>query len=159
RTGPLRPWTDCSRGTLGYNTAGLQPCFDGRRRIAGLAPDRTMELDPLLKFMTEKGASDLHLKPTRPPLLRINGKLLPLDATPLRPEELSEMLQGILTPPQKARLEEKLAVDIGYGVQGLARFRGNIYVQRGYYAAVFRRIPFKIKTLDELDLPPVMYEF
>jgi twitching motility protein PilT len=118
-----------------------------------------MELDPLLKFMTEKGASDLHLKPTRPPLLRINGKLLPLDATPLRPDELSEMLRGILTPAQKARLEEKLSVDIGYGVQGLARFRGNIYVQRGYHAAVFRRIPYQIKTLDELELPPVMFEF
>jgi twitching motility protein PilT len=118
-----------------------------------------MELDPLLKFMTERGASDLHLKPTRPPLLRIAGKLLPLDATPLKPDELSEMLKGILSPAQKARLEEKLSVDIGYGVQGLARFRGNIYVQRGYHAAVFRRIPYQIKTLDELELPPVMYEF
>jgi twitching motility protein PilT len=118
-----------------------------------------MELDPLLKFMTEKGASDLHLKPTRPPLLRINGKLLPLDATPLKPDELSEMLRGILSAAQKARLEEKLSVDIGYGVQGLARFRGNIYVQRGYLAAVFRRIPYQIKTLDELELPAVMYEF
>jgi twitching motility protein PilT len=118
-----------------------------------------MELDPLLKFMTEKGASDLHLKPTRPPLLRIAGKLLPLDAEPLKPDELSKMLQGILTPPQRARLEEKLSVDIGYGVQGLARFRGNIYVQRGNHAAVFRRVPYQIKTLAELELPPVMVEF
>src|SRR5262249_9169275 len=118
-----------------------------------------MELDRLLKFMTDKGASDLHLKPTRPPLLRLSGRLVPIEAPALKREELSEMLLGILTPPQKAKLEEKLSVDIGYGVQGLARFRGNIYVQRGNYAACFRRIPYQIRTLEELELPPVMLEF
>jgi twitching motility protein PilT len=118
-----------------------------------------MELDRLLKFMTDKGASDLHLKPTRPPLLRLSGRLVPIEAPPLKREELAEMLLGILTPPQKAKLEEKLSVDIGYGVQGLARFRGNIYVQRGNYAACFRRIPYQIRTLEELELPPVLFEF
>src|SRR5580693_6965591 len=148
-------------GTAGQVAAAVIVAAAVSCRIPPLvtATGQAMELDPLLKFMTEKGASDLHLKPTRPPLLRINGKLLPLDATPLRSDELSEMLRGILTPAQKARLEEKLSVDIGYGVQGLARFRGNIYVQRGYHAAVFRRIPYQIKTLDELELPPVMFEF
>jgi twitching motility protein PilT len=118
-----------------------------------------MDLDRLLKLMTDKGASDLHLKPTRPPLLRITGKLLPLEAEPLRPEELNEMLLGILTPRQKAKLDEKLSVDIGYGVRGLARFRGNIYMQRGTIAASFRRIPYQIKTLTDLDLPPVLLDF
>src|SRR5579863_1291887 len=118
-----------------------------------------MELDRLLKFMTDKGASDLHLKPTRPPLLRLSGRLVPIEAPPLKREELTEMLMAILTPPQKAKLEEKLSVDIGYGVQGLARFRGNIYVQRGNYAACFRRIPYQIRTLEELELPPVLLEF
>ena len=118
-----------------------------------------MDLDRLLKFMTDKGASDLHLKPTRPPLLRITGKLLPLEAEPLKPEDLNEMLMGILTPRQKTRLEERLSVDIGYGVRGLARFRGNIYMQRGNIAASFRRIPYQIKTLEDLDLPPVLLDF
>jgi twitching motility protein PilT len=118
-----------------------------------------MDLDRLLKLMTDKGASDLHLKPTRPPLLRITGKLLPLEAEPLKPEDLNEMLLGILTPRQKTRLEEKLSVDVGYGVRGLARFRGNIYMQRGTIAASFRRIPYQIKTLEELDLPPILLDF
>src|SRR5712691_11392397 len=87
-----------------------------------------MELDALLKLMTDRGASDLHLKPTRPPLLRISGKLMPIDVAPVAPDLLSEMLFGILSAPQRTRLEEKLSVDVGYGVKGLARFRGNIYM-------------------------------
>jgi twitching motility protein PilT len=118
-----------------------------------------MELDRLLKFMTDKGASDLHLKPTRPPLLRISGRLMPIEAQPLKPEDLASMLLKILTPPQKAKLEERMSVDIGYGVSGLARFRGNIYMQRGTLAASFRRVPYQIKALEELDLPPVLLEF
>jgi twitching motility protein PilT len=118
-----------------------------------------MELDRLLKFMTDKGASDLHLKPTRPPLLRINGRLMPIEAPPLKPDELTEMLTGILTPRQKARLEERMSVDTGYGVRGLARFRCNIYMQRGTIAACFRRIPFQIKSVEELDLPSVLLDF
>src|SRR6476619_4662042 len=118
-----------------------------------------MDLDRLLKLMTDKGASDLHLKPTRPPLLRITGRLLPIESEPLKPDELTEMLTGILTPRQKARLEEKMSVDIGYGVRGLARFRGNIYMQRGTIAASFRRIPYQIKSVEDLDLPTVLLDF
>jgi twitching motility protein PilT len=118
-----------------------------------------MELDSLLKLMTDKGASDLHLKPTRPPLLRISGRLLPLEAEPLTMDKLNEMLLGILTPRQKSRLEEKMSVDLGYGVRGLARFRCNIYMQRGNIAACFRRIPYQIKSLEDLDLPKVLLEF
>ncbi len=118
-----------------------------------------MELDRLLRFMISKGASDLHLKPTRPPLVRIDGRLLPIDAEPLRPDQIQEMLLSILTPVQKAKLESQLAVDLGYGVRGLARFRGNIYMQRGTMAASFRSIPYQIKSLEDLDLPPTLLEF
>ena len=118
-----------------------------------------MDLDALLKLMTDRGSSDLHLKPTRPPLLRIAGKLIPIDVPPVTPDQLSEMLIGILSAPQRARLEEKLSVDVGYGVKGLARFRGNIYMQRGNLAACFRRVPFQIKSLEDLELPPVIDEF
>jgi twitching motility protein PilT len=109
--------------------------------------------------MTDKGASDLHLKPTRPPLLRISGRLIPLEAEPLKPDQLKEMLYGILTPRQKEKLEERMSVDLGYGVRGLARFRCNMYMQRGNIAACFRRIPYQIKGLDELDLPKVLLDF
>jgi len=117
-----------------------------------------MNLEQLLKFVTEKGASDLHLKPMRPPMLRIHGRLMPIEAEPLKPEEVKEMLLQILTPQQKAKLEETLAVDLGYGVRGLARFRGNIYMQRGTIAGAFRRIPYDIQGIVDLDLPPVLEE-
>jgi twitching motility protein PilT len=118
-----------------------------------------MELDGLLKLMTDKGASDLHLKPTRPPLLRISGRLIPLEAEPLKMDQLKEMLLGILTERQKSKLEERMSVDLGYGVRGLARFRCNIYMQRGNIAACFRRIPYQIKSLEDLDLPKVLLDF
>jgi twitching motility protein PilT len=118
-----------------------------------------MHLDELLRIMTKQGASDLHLKPTRPPLMRINGRLVPLQAEPLTPPILQEMVEQILTPAQKTKLEQTMSVDIGYGVHGLARFRGNIYMQRGTYAAAFRLIPFTIKSLEELELPDVLLDF
>jgi twitching motility protein PilT len=112
-----------------------------------------MELDSLLRLMTDKGASDLHLKPTRPPLLRITGRLIPLEIDPLTPDDIREMVLPILNPQQKAKLDERLAVDVGYGVHGLARFRGNIYMQRGTYAATFRRIPMEIRDIETSSCP------
>jgi twitching motility protein PilT len=122
-------------------------------------PRRSLEIDQLLTLMTRQGASDLHLKPMRPPLLRLDGKLLPLRTEPLQLADLDAMVQKILTEPQRKRLEERMSVDLGYGVPGVARFRGNFYFQRGHLAACFRRIPYEIKAIEELDLPRVIYEF
>jgi twitching motility protein PilT len=118
-----------------------------------------MDLDSLLRLMTERGASDLHLKPTRPPLLRVNGKLLALEQEVMSPEDLDRMVEAILKPHQRRRLEERMSVDLGYGVRGLARFRGNFYYQRGNLAASFRRIPYQIQMLEDLDLPSVLLDF
>ena len=118
-----------------------------------------MELDQLLRLMTEKGASDLHLKPKRPPLLRIHGKLMPLELAPLKPDDIEEMVNKIVSPAQKAQLEEKMALDLGYGVHGLSRFRGNVYVQRGTVAACFRHIPYEVPGYDKLGLPTVLDQF
>ena len=118
-----------------------------------------MDLTELLKFVTKKEASDLHLKPGRPPLLRINGRLVPLKTDPLSPKEIEDMVLTILTPHQKDKLTANYAVDIGYGIQGLARFRGNIFLQRGSWSAVFRRIPFTIPGIAELHLPDVINTF
>jgi twitching motility protein PilT len=118
-----------------------------------------VELDELLRFMTQKGASDLHLKPTRPPLLRVHGKLMPIESEALAPQDIERMCLSILTPQQKKKLDERMAVDLGYGVHGLARFRGNFYMQRGTLAASFRRIPYDIKSVEDLDLPPVLLDF
>ncbi len=119
-----------------------------------------MELDELLRKMTQLGASDLHLKPMRQPLVRVHGKLVPMDDEPtLGAADVERIVLAILTPPQKRRLEERMSVDLGYGVKGLARFRGNIYMQRGTTAASFRRIPYQIKTVEDLDLPAVLLDF
>ncbi len=117
-----------------------------------------MELDQLLRLMADRGASDLHLKPMRPPLLRVNGKLMPIDSDPLTPDQIESMVQSILSPAQKARLDEHLAVDIGHGVHGLARFRGSVFIQRGTLTATFRRIPIEVQELGELGLPDVLME-
>jgi twitching motility protein PilT len=118
-----------------------------------------LTLVELLKFMAKKEASDLHLKPMRPPLLRIKGKLIPLNTEALQPKDLEAMLLEILTPAQRTKLEQNQSVDLGYGLAGVARFRANIFIQRGSYAAVFRRIPFKIPDISELGLPDVLETF
>ena len=118
-----------------------------------------MELNELLMFMTKKGASDLHIKPMRPPLLRIQGRLIPIKANPLQPEEVEQMLGEILKPGQRARFDETQAVDMGYGVPGVARFRCNIFLQRGTMAGVFRRVPFEIQGVEDLNLPDVISTF
>src|SRR3972149_10626535 len=121
--------------------------------------DAPLSLDDLLKFMTKKGASDLHLKPTRPPLLRLQGKLVPIKSVALKPKDIEEMVMPLLNAWQRKKFEERQSVDLGYGVMGVARFRCNIYQQRGSIAAVFRRIPFEIKNYDELNLPEVVATF
>ncbi len=118
-----------------------------------------LTLTELLKFMAKKEASDLHLKPMRPPLLRIKGKLIPLNTEALQPKDLEEMLYEILTPAQRQKLDQNQSVDLGYGLPGVARYRANIFVQRGSMAAVFRRIPFKIPEITELGLPEVLETF
>lgn len=118
-----------------------------------------MDLSELLTFTTKKGASDLHLKPMRPPLLRLKGKIVPVKTDPLTPKQIEEMVLAILTPMQRQKLENNLSVDLGYGLQGVARFRANIYTQRGSYAAAFRRIPYKLPGIDELELPEVIRLF
>ncbi len=117
-----------------------------------------MQVDELLRVMTERGASDLHLKPARPPLMRVNGRITPLEGDDLKPDQIGQMLSAILQPHQKARLERDLSVDLGYGVPGLARFRCNIYLQRGTLAASFRLIPYTVKPIEELELPDVLLE-
>lgn len=117
-----------------------------------------MNLNDLLKFTVQQKASDLHLKPMRPPLLRVEGKLMPIKANPLPPDELSKMLQEVLTPKQKAHLDENLYVDFGYSLPGVSRFRATVFFQRGSLSGVFRRIPFSFPSLDDWGMPPILAE-
>ncbi len=117
-----------------------------------------MNLHQLLKAMVEKGASDLHITTGSPPQLRVDGDLVPLKTAQLTPVETKQLCYSILTDAQKHKFEEENELDLSFGVKGLARFRANIYMQRGAVAGAFRTIPFKILTFQELGLPPVVGE-
>lgn len=109
----------------------------------------------LLKIMIEKGASDLHITTASPPRLRVDGKLIPLDHAQLSPLDTKALCYSILTDVQKHKFEEHNELDLSFGVKGLSRFRGNIFMQRGAVAGAFRAIPFEIRTFKDLGLPEV----
>src|SRR5690349_24824980 len=113
-------------------------------------------LHQLLKTMVERGGSDLHVTTNSPPQIRIDGKLVPLDIPPLTAPETKQLAYSVLTDAQKHRFEENLELDLSFGIKGLARFRANIFNQRGAVGAVFRAIPYEIKPFDALGLPPVV---
>jgi twitching motility protein PilT len=113
-------------------------------------------LHELLKVTVENGASDLHITAGAPPMLRIDGKLVPTKHPPLTPVETKDLCYSVLTDTQKHRFEENWELDFSFGVKGLGRFRGNVYTQRGAVAGAFRLIPFRIRSLQELGLPPVV---
>ncbi len=115
-------------------------------------------LHQLLKTMVERGGSDLHVTTNSPPQIRIDGKLVPLDMPPLTAPETKQLAYSVLTDAQKHRFEENLELDLSFGIKGLARFRANIFNQRGATAAVYRQIPYEILGFKELGLPPVVEE-
>jgi twitching motility protein PilT len=112
----------------------------------------------LLKMMIEKGASDLHITTGSPPRLRIDGKLVSVDHPPLLPADTKALCYSILTDAQKHKYEENSELDLSFGVKGLSRFRGNVFMQRGAVAGAFRTIPFEIKGFKELGVPDIVNE-
>ena len=115
-----------------------------------------INLHQLLRAVVEKGASDLHVTTGTPPQLRIDGSLLPIKTAPLTPVDTKALCYSVLTEEQKVQFERDNELYLSFGVKGLARFRGNIFVQRGAVAGVFRQIPFRIMSFEELGLPPVI---
>jgi len=113
-------------------------------------------LNELLKSMVEKGASDLHITTNSPPQIRIDGRLVQLSFPPMTPSETKQTCYSILTDNQKHRLEENLEIDFSFGIKGLARFRANVFHQRGAIAAAFRQIPYEILTFRQLGLPKIV---
>ncbi|MGH7889210.1 MAG: type IV pilus twitching motility protein PilT [Thermodesulfobacteriota bacterium] len=110
----------------------------------------------LLKVVVENDSSDLHITAGAPPMLRIDGKLVPIKHPPLTPSETKDLCYSVLTDMQKHKFEENWELDFSFGVDSLGRFRGNVYTQRGAIAGAFRLIPFKIRGLQELGLPPIV---
>lgn len=113
-------------------------------------------LHQLLKVMVDKGASDLHVTVGSPPQLRIDGTLVPLKTKKLSPQETRTLCYSVLTDSQKQKFETNNELDLSFGVKGLSRFRGNVFMQRGAVAGAFRKIPFEILGFKELGLPPVV---
>ena len=109
-----------------------------------------VSLHQLLKTMIEMGGSDLHITTNSPPQIRVDGKLRPLDIPPLTAVDTKQIAYSVLTDAQKHRFEENLELDFSFGIQNLARFRGNAFKQRGCVTMVVRQIPFSVKTFDQL---------
>ena len=111
----------------------------------------------LLSIMIERGASDVHITTGTYPQIRLHGKLTPLNQFEvLMPQDTQRLAYSVLNEGQKQKFEEENELDLSFGIQGLARFRCNVYRQRGAVAAAIRVIPFKIRTFAELALPPIV---
>src|ERR1700682_3552994 len=116
-----------------------------------------ISLSELLHRLSELGGSDLHITTGTAPLVRVHGEIRPLDGyRPLNSSETKQLAYSVLTDAQKHRFEENLELDFSFGVKGLSRFRANIFNQRGAVGAVFRAIPYEIKSFDDLGLPAVV---
>src|SRR5450759_4393137 len=117
-----------------------------------------LNLHQLLKILVEADGSDLHVTTNSPPQIRVDGEMTPLDFPPLNQVETKQLCYSVLTDAQKHKFEEENELDLSFGVKGLSRFRGNLFIQRGAVAGVFRVIPYKILTFEELNLPPIVSE-
>jgi twitching motility protein PilT len=113
-------------------------------------------LQQLLKTMVEYGGTDLHITVDSAPQVRIDGRMVPLKLPPLDAAQTRWLCYGIMTDQQKHRLEEDLEVDFSFGLQGVSRFRANVFNQRGATAGAFRSIPEVIRSFDQLGLPPIV---
>jgi len=118
------------------------------------------KLDSLLADTARQNASDLHLIIGRRPTIRIDGNLVSLEQEPiLSAETIIGLIDELLTPEQKQKFSVEKQVDFAYSFGEKARFRANVYYQRGYPAAALRLIPAQIKTIEELNLPPLLHDF
>ncbi len=116
-----------------------------------------LTLPDLLRKMTDMGGSDLHLSTNSSPQVRVHGHLHQLtEIPPFTPAETKRLAYSVLTDAQKHRFEENLELDFSFGLKGMSRFRANLFNQKGAVGAVFRAIPYEIKSFDALGLPPVV---
>lgn len=115
-----------------------------------------VSLHELLKVMIEQGGTDLHLSTNTPPQIRIDGILRPLNMPPLTATDTKRLAYSVLTDAQKHRFEESFELDISFGIKNLARFRCNVFSQRGAVSATYRTIPWEIRDFASLGLPRVV---
>ena len=128
------------------------------RRPLRLRPIKDIHIDELLEIVVEKGATDLHIAVGLPPILRVDGRLVRLPYEPFTPEVTQRMIYDILTDEQIREFEEMWDIDFAYSLKRKARFRVNVFKDKGNVAAAFRLIPMRPPTIDELGLPEVLKE-
>jgi len=126
--------------------------------VAAPQPQAALNFKSVLQEMVRRNASDLHLKVGRPPTIRVDGELEPLEQTPLRPEDLKTLAEQLMTARQVKQFAEEKECDFAIGVPGIGRFRVNVYQQRGSLCYAMRAIPYQARTIGELNLPPVLEE-
>ncbi len=118
-----------------------------------------MEIGELLKLMVDKRASDMHLRVPSPPVLRIDGVLVPQeDLSPLAAKDIEMVFEHVTTPEQRSVFLREKELDFAYSVPGLARFRVSVMRQRGTISLAFRLVPFDISSIDDLGLPQILKE-
>lgn len=117
-----------------------------------------MDIKEVLREVVEAGASDLHLVTDSSPIMRLDGRLEPMDMEPLSADEIAASLKGLMTPVQMERFESDLELDCSIRVEGAARFRVNVHVQRGNTEAAFRVVSETIRSIQDLGLPGVVSE-
>ena len=126
------------------------------------APDSSVAgaptLQDFLKLVADRGGTDLHISADSPPVMRLNGELRRLPFPPLSANDTKTLCYSVLTESQKHRFEESLELDFSFGIRGLSRFRGNLFLQRGAVGGAFRTVPYSARPLAELGLPPVVAE-
>ncbi|MBU0755004.1 MAG: type IV pilus twitching motility protein PilT [Planctomycetes bacterium] len=118
-----------------------------------------IDVEQLMAVAVEKNASDLHLIADSPPVVRVEGQLLSMKMPPIAADDLRQMLLNMMSVKQRDLFEKNLELDFSFATPDQIRFRVNVHVDRGKIAAAFRLIPNKIKTIEELKLPPVVHEF
>ncbi|NUP98269.1 MAG: type IV pilus twitching motility protein PilT [Armatimonadetes bacterium] len=121
-------------------------------------PIEDTHIDDLCRQVVDRGASDLHIAVGLPPIIRVDGELVPLPYTKFSPQTSQRIMYDILTDEQVQKFENDWELDFSYSMQKLARFRVNIYRDRGNCAAALRQIPTRIPTLEELNMPPILRE-
>lgn len=142
-----------------------QPASSSRRQaarigLAQVAQEGDIDLDAALRAMIEVGGSDLHLTSGAQPMIRLDGGLRPLDGFPVMyADALQRTLYAVLSQKQREAFEDNLELDFAYAVRGVSRFRVNLYKQRDSIGAAFRMIPYEIKPLEALGIPPVVGNF
>ena len=115
-----------------------------------------MLIEELLEITVQSRASDLHVSANLPPVLRIDGKLIRMDRPPLSADDVETLLFPMLSNEQRRKLEQDWELDFSYGIQGLSRFRVNIYKDKGNFAAAFRTISSIVPAFDTLGLPEIV---